>query len=640
MNPLIRSINRLLQIFVLTLFVFIGIFTSKSFAVFDEYTHPDIQRIKSKLIEVDGKLYGTSAQGGDYGYGTIFSFDPETETFTILKSFNNNEGETPVAALSYYNNKLYSVASYGGANNSGSLFSINLDGSGYTQLYDFTNAEPQVDDLVIVNDKFYGTAAAGGTNNLGQIFSINPDGTGYTTLHSFAGGLSDGDTPWSGLTYANNKLYGNTHDGGTNDKGVIFSIDLDGTDYAVIAHFSAGFGQPESKMIEHEGTLYGSLITNGDYGTGALYKIDVDGTDFTEFSSFDCNVADSLCYPEGSFLVINDLFYGLSSYGENGYATIYTFDMNTNTATVLDEFKYDNIFYPYWHTGLIEFGGKLWGTADNGGPTDDGGIFAYTLPDTSAPVIQSISPTSGSNISDKTPTLTITLDEVGSCRASFTDESYADMADNVDCSGDNSTNISCNMPSLGNDGQKTIFVSCIDGIGNSNNQSNNTLLTLNLETEDNSSTPVSSSDPTPSSGSQEGTSENDNEVDEDPDKSIGGNIEIVVTDDKNNPLQNTKLLINGKEYTTDSNGKLILSKDIADSNPTIKIIVNGKEIAGALTNGTISYSTQSQPEVVDNNVNNNGDDKKEMPPIFMWGIILLILISLIIYIYLNSKNRE
>src|ERR1700722_20612522 len=49
-------------------------------------------------------------------------------------------------------------------------------------------------DLVLSGNVLYGTTQAGGTNNFGVIFSVNTDGTGYTILHSFTGG-PDGGVP-------------------------------------------------------------------------------------------------------------------------------------------------------------------------------------------------------------------------------------------------------------------------------------------------------------------------------------------------------------------------------------------------------------------------------------------------------------
>ena len=86
-------------------------------------------------------------------------------------------------------------------------------------------------------------------------------------------------------------------------------------------------------------------------------------------------------------LVHDNEFYGLSGYSANAAGGIFKFDMNSNTPTLLDEFA-PTTYFPYWHTGLVEYDGKLWGTADTGGTNDDGGIIAYVLPDNQPPTIQ------------------------------------------------------------------------------------------------------------------------------------------------------------------------------------------------------------------------------------------------------------
>ena len=41
----------------------------------------------ASLIDVQGTLYGTTTFGGSYGYGTVFSFDLNTGTYTAAYSF-------------------------------------------------------------------------------------------------------------------------------------------------------------------------------------------------------------------------------------------------------------------------------------------------------------------------------------------------------------------------------------------------------------------------------------------------------------------------------------------------------------------------------------------------------------------------
>ena len=65
----------------------------------------------------------------------------------------------------------------------------------------------------------------GGTANYGTIFSMNTDGTGYALIESF-GGAPDGAYPRESdltLSAGSSLLYGTTQQGGTANAGVIFS---------------------------------------------------------------------------------------------------------------------------------------------------------------------------------------------------------------------------------------------------------------------------------------------------------------------------------------------------------------------------------------------------------------------------------
>jgi uncharacterized repeat protein (TIGR03803 family) len=67
------------------------------------------------------------------------------------------------------------------------VFKLNLDGSGYTPLYIFTGtggdgAYPQARLVQGSDGALYDTTARGGTNNYGMVFKLNPDGSGYTPL--------------------------------------------------------------------------------------------------------------------------------------------------------------------------------------------------------------------------------------------------------------------------------------------------------------------------------------------------------------------------------------------------------------------------------------------------------------------------
>src|SRR2546426_1043724 len=91
--------------------------------------------------------------------------------------------------------------------------------------------------LVTDGSVFYGTTGNGGTYNKGTIYTINPDGSGFSLLRSFSGSVDDGAGQGE-LTLTGSTLYGTTGDGGAFNKGVIYKMNTNGTDFILLHSFS------------------------------------------------------------------------------------------------------------------------------------------------------------------------------------------------------------------------------------------------------------------------------------------------------------------------------------------------------------------------------------------------------------------
>ena len=195
------------------------------------------------LVLSGNTLYGTAWGGGTNGSGTVFAVNTDGTGFTTLHSFTetstnssgfytNSDGANPFAGLILSGNTLYGTAADGGSSGSGTVFKVNTDGTGFTVLHSFTawayehknidGAYPYA-GLVLSGNTLYGTAADGGSSGSGTVFAVNTDGTGFSVLHSFNGG-NDGANPNNGLILSGNTLYGTASGGGTNGAGTVFSI--------------------------------------------------------------------------------------------------------------------------------------------------------------------------------------------------------------------------------------------------------------------------------------------------------------------------------------------------------------------------------------------------------------------------------
>jgi uncharacterized repeat protein (TIGR03803 family) len=72
----------------------------------------------------DNKLYGTTADGGPDGYGTIFSFTTKGK-FSVVNSFNFQAVDTD-GIMQHTNGTLYGVTQYGGTYNNGVVYSLDV----------------------------------------------------------------------------------------------------------------------------------------------------------------------------------------------------------------------------------------------------------------------------------------------------------------------------------------------------------------------------------------------------------------------------------------------------------------------------------------------------------------------------------
>jgi uncharacterized repeat protein (TIGR03803 family) len=107
----------------------------------------------------NGKLYGLAAfDSGRNNTGILFSFDPVSGTSTRLHTFDSAGGAVPKGTLVVESNGLlYGMTSEGGSSNLGTVFSFDPATNTYTKLKDFngTNgASPQYGALLKVREPF------------------------------------------------------------------------------------------------------------------------------------------------------------------------------------------------------------------------------------------------------------------------------------------------------------------------------------------------------------------------------------------------------------------------------------------------------------------------------------------------------
>lgn len=249
-------------------------------------SHPQVGLLQGS----DGALYGTTAQGGSKGWGTVFKFNQNGTGFTVLRSVPGTttaEIEPMSALIEGSDGSLYGVAAGGVATSgAGSIFRLGKNGSTFVNLHSFTGSTNEGRGLAAnlvegTNGALYGTTFSGGTNGYGVIFKMNKDGSGFSVLRSFGNVFFDARNPAAGLVKdSNGWLYGTTFKSNPqnllNTNGAVFKIDHDGNNFQVLQYFDAipaGNNPVASLMQANDGALYGTASTGGDMGVGTIFSL-------------------------------------------------------------------------------------------------------------------------------------------------------------------------------------------------------------------------------------------------------------------------------------------------------------------------------------------------------------------------------
>ena len=252
-------------------------------SVLHEFTGPpDGERPYAGLVrDSAGNLYGTTYGGGASGFGTVFKLNT-TGTETVLHSFTGlpADGENPFAGLVRGSaGNLYGTTLNGGTFGYGTIFKLDATDK-ETVLYSFTGFAdggfPYSGYLVRDGSgNLYGTTYQGGAYNRGTVFKLDKTNK-ETVLHSFAGGTADGEFPYAGLVRdTSGNLYGTTYQGGASGWGTVFKVD--GTDKETLLHsfeYPSDGGYPYAGLVrDTAGNLYGATENGGPAGAGTVFKL-------------------------------------------------------------------------------------------------------------------------------------------------------------------------------------------------------------------------------------------------------------------------------------------------------------------------------------------------------------------------------
>jgi hypothetical protein len=294
------------------------------------------------VMDASGNLFGTTAQGGIWGYGVLYELQKAggSYNFVLLAQFPNwiGSGIHPTNVTSPWGNLAVDAVGnlYGTSHGVSGLYPgavyelVNAGGNGtyptLNTIYSFTPpADTRPGITIDASGNLFGTAIDGAGN--GMVYELVDNGGGsftFNQLYSFTGG-ADGAAPISGIALdANGNLYG-TSSGGVNGDGVVYELVNMGGTYTekTLYSFTGANGdgslaagpweETAGVIVAANGNIFGTTQIGGANGAGTVYTLINSGGTYTErtlYSFTGSPVDDS--YPTAGLLMVHGNLFGVS----------------------------------------------------------------------------------------------------------------------------------------------------------------------------------------------------------------------------------------------------------------------------------------------------------------------------------------
>jgi uncharacterized repeat protein (TIGR03803 family) len=328
--------------------------------------------LAAQLIQArDGLFYGVTGSGGTYNRGTVFRMTPAGDV-TTLHAFTEFEGRAAAVALIEASDGYL----YGASANA--VFRLGLDGSFEIPQFFLFPKPPLVDGifpralLQASDGNLYGTTARGGTEDRGSVFRLTLDGR-LTILWSFSSSVYGGGR--SLIQASDGNLYGTTYYDG------IFRLTLSG-DFTLVHTISPDHGSfPTLAGQAADGYLYGATLCSGSLGTngGTVFRLSLTGV-FTPLAATGTICSDYGYSSVDVALGRDGNLYGtvwggrFSPFAAAAYGVAFAMTPSTNT-TILHRFDARAVSSPL----LQARDGNLYGGV-GGGEIGKGALFRIDLP--------------------------------------------------------------------------------------------------------------------------------------------------------------------------------------------------------------------------------------------------------------------
>jgi uncharacterized repeat protein (TIGR03803 family) len=340
--------------------------------------------IGSLLRAKSGKYYGITRSGGQYDAGVIFEWNADSNIYDKLFDFNTDDEWSPSGPLIQADNgKLYGMTWYGGQFGMGVLYEMDPVTGCFTVKIDFNGADngkyPRGSLIKANNGKLYGVTFYGGVNGHsegeqgwitdGVLFEYDPGTNILTKKFDFKFRTNGYQPDGTLLNACGDKLYGRTaYGGGPNNLGVLFEFDLTKDSMAIKLVFDEY--RFNAMTVTDSCTILG--VTYKDKGTsGAFVEWDPLSNTFTDKLTF--LMAENGVLPVGHLILAdNKKLYGMTHAG-----ILFEWDPATKTYSKKQDLRVSDIGGEM-HGSLLQAGnGKLYGMTWNGGQYGRGVLFEW-----------------------------------------------------------------------------------------------------------------------------------------------------------------------------------------------------------------------------------------------------------------------
>ena len=294
----------------------------------------------------NGKLYGTTTEGGLYDQGTLFEFDPVSEQYRKIVDFYHSLGNgsgNVLPLMQASDGHIYGVDYI--INSRGLIFKYSIENDQYDVLhnFDYNQIYWPKSQLIEYDGHLYGIGQRHTNNYEGGIFKYNLNDSTVTPVIYFSDAVT-GRIPGAHFVLEGDKLYGTTTSGGPGLYGVIFEFDLKTEEYIVKHSFNKqnGSNAEYGLMKASNEKLYGCTSSGGEFGRGIFYEYDLASDSFRIITSFDYTSNGSL--PRTRLVELNGTLFGTSSLGgENYKGVVFSYDLTSDAFNTTIQCGEENI---------------------------------------------------------------------------------------------------------------------------------------------------------------------------------------------------------------------------------------------------------------------------------------------------------